>query len=295
MRSQSNSLFLKKTIPILITLTFVGCLATFSYAGVTIEKGKDEGMECFVIHTDSATYYYQKSAGGFSSILDRDGNDWLSYRKSEQEQYPDSAASDYRGLPNMVFKSDDGGAGHPGFEKCVSFQTGPNSIRSLSKSGNWSWSWEFTDQHATLTVEESDPNHAYWFLYEGPIAGTFDPDNQYWGNSREGPIQTFDDYVKGETTKNIWNWAYFGSHAINRIFVVQHLTPDALPDMCGYMGNTRQGLASDDGMIAFGFGRYITADPLMTRTPNQFRIHFKEFKIDSIEAHQQLGNELSQD
>ena len=284
---------LLKTIPFLMILTVGVCLTYTTTAGISIEPGEDEGAECFVIHTASATYFYQKSAGGFSSILDRDGNDWLSYRKSEQEQYPQSAASDYRGLPNMVFKSEDGGAGHPGFEKCVSFKINDTSIRSLSKSGKWAWTWEFTDQHAILTVEESDPSHAYWFLYEGPIAGRFDPANQYWGNSAAGPIHNFDDYVKGETSKSIWNWVYFGSNQLDRIFLIEHLTPDTLPDMCGYMGNSRKGLESEDGMIVFGFGRYMTADPLMTQTPNRFRIGFRETKIQTEREHRELEQNLS--
>lgn len=277
---------------LLSSLAFVA-LHIMAFATVSIEESIDEGVSCFIIRTETATYHYQKNAGGFSSIEDIDGNDWIAFHKSGNERYPDSAASDYRGLPNLVFKSDDGGVGHPGFEKCVSFITGPDSIRTLSKSGKWAWTWQFTDTDATLTVDQADPDHAYWFLYEGPIAGKFDPANQYWGNSHEGPIFSFSDYVKGEKSSNIWNWVYFGTQELDRIFIIEHLTPDALPDMAAYMGNTREGLNSPDGMIVFGFGRYLTADPLMTRTPNRFRISFREQSIKTTKDHGQLVSALA--
>ncbi len=268
------------------------CISQLAYA-VSISRAIDEGMECFRIETDSATYYYQIEAGGFSSILDKDGNDWLGYRKSEAESYPASAASDFRGLPNMVYQSADGGAGHPGFDKCISIQIDKRTIRTFSKSGKWQWSWKFTDTDATLTVEEVDPEHVYWFLYEGPIGGTFDPDNQYWGNNKQGPIKEFADYYKGKEIYDQWDWAYFGSHALDRILLIEHLTPDGLPDTMGYLGNSEKGLESDDGMVVFGFGRYRNAKPQMSRADNQFRIRFMEKRIQNSADHQMITKTIN--
>ncbi len=60
---------------------------------VSIKEGiMDEGQECFVIKTPSATYYYQKAAGGFSSMVDPDGNDWISFKEDKSESYPERAA-----------------------------------------------------------------------------------------------------------------------------------------------------------------------------------------------------------
>ena len=39
----------------------------------------DEGQASYQIQTDEGTYYYQKESGGFSSLLDVDGNDWISH------------------------------------------------------------------------------------------------------------------------------------------------------------------------------------------------------------------------
>ena len=38
-----------------------------------ITDSADEGMEAFRVETGQAVYFYQKEAGGFSSILDREG------------------------------------------------------------------------------------------------------------------------------------------------------------------------------------------------------------------------------
>ena len=64
---------------------------------VTVADTTDEGQECFRITTPTAVYYYQKEGCGFSSILDRDGNDWVSY----DDDFPNSAQGGYRGIPNL--------------------------------------------------------------------------------------------------------------------------------------------------------------------------------------------------
>ena len=263
-------------------------LSGLAAAEVRISDGVDEGMAAFVIETETAIYYYQKEAGGFSSILDLDGNDWLGWNRSEAEAYPASAASDFRGLPNMVFQSADGGAGHPGYYECESIQLDGKSIQSVSKSGKWRWTWTFTAQDATLRVEAIDPDHPYWFLYEGPIAGRFAPDKQYWGTNQKGPIRTFPDYYKTGGLVDNWRWVYFGDNELDRIFVLEHLQDDSHLDLFGYLGNTDAGLDSPDGMVVFGFGRALDAKALLRETPNTFRISFHEFKVTNAKDHDRL-------
>ena len=50
----------------------------------------DEGQEAFVVETPAATYCYHKEGGGFSSLVDRDGRDWIGYRAG------DGPAGEYR-------------------------------------------------------------------------------------------------------------------------------------------------------------------------------------------------------
>ena len=46
---------------------------------VGVTDDADEGQATFRIDTAQATYQYQKTAAGFSSLLDSDGNDWISF------------------------------------------------------------------------------------------------------------------------------------------------------------------------------------------------------------------------
>ena len=126
-------------------------------SALTITDGTDEGMAAFVITTQRATYYYQKDAGGFSSIVDNQGNDWVSHNST----YGSNASSEYRGLPNFVAGSSDAGAGHPGFDLCTSTQQGANTIATTRKSGLWQWTWNFFETYAQVTMQQVDPGHTY--------------------------------------------------------------------------------------------------------------------------------------
>ena len=118
--------FFSKIHPLLFIISILGCGSKIE----VLDEVMDEGELCFLINTPGGSYFYQKEAGGFSSILDTEGNDWIGFHPDTTESYPQSAASSYRGLPNLVFRSDDGGAGHPGFNKCFSDQIADNCIRT---------------------------------------------------------------------------------------------------------------------------------------------------------------------
>ena len=265
---------------------------------VRITKGEmREGQECFKITTPTATYFYQKEAGGFSNILDANGTDWIQFHKTDTAGYPHSAASDYRGLPNLVFQSSDGGCGHPGFDKMNSEQISANQVRSTSKSGKWQWLWTFYPQYAELSMEKTDPEHVYWFLYEGPIAGKFSPKTHYWGVDASGPLDIQPDLVKSRELTNTWQTTYFGDRNYDKTFFVRQQNPDTLTDFYAYMGNTQNGNESTEGMVVFGFGREKGAQPLMKEL-NSFIIGFYDQNIDSEEDHRaimsyvyQLGRE----
>ena len=269
----------------LLTFKTLGLLVLFILAGcspapqVVITEGhSSEGQQSFKIETPTATYFYQIEAGGFSSIIDANGTDWIQFHKSSEATYPASAAADYRGLPNMVFRSDDGGAGHPGFDKMSSEIVLPNQIRSVSNSGKWQWSWTFYHDFAELEVEKTDPNHAYWFLYEGPVAGKFSPQTHYWGTDQSGPSTKQPDLYKGPEFNGSWHTVYFGDAGYDKVFFVQQMEQDTLMDHYTYLGNSDMGNDSEDGMVVFGFGRAPKATPLMTRL-QKFRIGFYPSRI----------------
>ena len=230
-------------------------MPTFLQA-IEISETTYEGRAQFLIRTDSATWYFDRAGGGFSRLIDRDGHDWIHFRKNPLKQYPASAAAGYRGITNLVFgsKNPDAGAGHPGFDQCHSIQLDAQSIRTTSLSKKWQWSWRFTESHAVFTMEKTDPEYAWWFLYEGPIAGSFAPQEKYWATDKLGistSIPTNSNQLFGQ-----WQWAYFGDrHTPRVLYLLQHKT-DQLPDTLWYLGNSEGGSASAaDGMIVFGFGR----------------------------------------
>lgn len=275
------------------SVSLCGLLLTLApcFAEVRIETGQYEGRNQFVIHTNSATYFYDRAGGGFSRLIDRDGNDWIDFHKQPLKKFPQSAAAGYRGIPNLVFGNDnpDAGAGHPGFDRCQSELSGPRSILTTTTSGGWSWRWDFSDDHATLTVLRADPEHRYWFLYEGPVAGRWSPKSHFYGSDLGGPHH--DTPTGGDSRFEKWQWVYFGDRdRPGNILLVLHRDRDELLDTLWYLGDSSRGLDSDDGMIVFGFGRGPGTQPLLRDAPQQFRLGILAAEDASdLSLHQQIS------
>ncbi|GAP69304.1 hypothetical protein BA6E_10946 [Bacteroidales bacterium 6E] len=259
-----------------------------SFKPISVITDSYEDRPHFVIETRSAIYYYDKSGGGFSRIFDVDGNDWVNFNGDPKATYPSGASGGFRGIPNLVFGSEDGGAGHPGFNKCISKLEGDNIIRTTSKSGKWEWTWTFYDNYAALTVIKADLDHKYWFLYEGLVAGSFNPGNKYWGTNLGGPYNATPSLNHGEYILGNWNWAYFGDFEYNRILFVAQDKNDDLTDHFSYMGDSSDGVNSSDGMVVFGFGRDKGAKPLLTGTTNSFNIGFIDKKVVTATDHEEV-------
>jgi hypothetical protein len=256
---------------------------------IDITTGTYENRDHFMVHTETATYYYDIAGGGFSRIIDRYGNDWVSYKTEPWNQYPASAASAYRGLPNLVFKSDvDGGAGHPGHDKVTSEVVSENKIRTNTKSGAWEWEWTFNDDHAVLEVLKTDGESPYWFLYEGTPGGDYSPEKYSFGTSEGGPNNDIPDFYKGDISFGNFDWAYFNKNSTDATFYVAQVTGDQEIDMMSYLGNSDQGAESEDGMTVFGFGRGKDTEPLLTGK-NTFVIGITDFAVTSEEGHQKIA------
>jgi len=137
----------------------------------------------YVVKTFAATYYLDMAGGGFSRIIDNQGNDWVGYKNNPWGKYPESAASAFRGVPNLVHGGSDSGAGHPGHDKCSSQLIGKNKILVKSLSGLWEWQYTFFDNYVILDVLKTDQNRTYWFLYEGTPGGLYDLENSLYGTN----------------------------------------------------------------------------------------------------------------
>jgi len=269
---------------ILISIILPGMLM-LSCNRITIEDATWENRPHFRIETKTATYFFDKAGGGFSRVIDTDDVDWVNFNGDVTAEVPTGAAGSYRGIPNMVYRFDDGGAGHPGFDQCISEKEGENIIRTRSKRGKWQWSWTFYYDHASMTLEKTDPDRTFWFLYEGPVAGSFKPERKYWGTDLGGPRFETPSLNRGENIVGNWQWVYFGDKETDRIFYVAQNPKDTLNDFFAYMGNTKEGNSSPDGMIVFGFSRDKGTVALEQKSDVNYKIGFLERKITSREDH----------
>jgi hypothetical protein len=130
-------------------------------AQVEISDGvPDEGQDCYMITTANTTYYFQKNAGGFSSLLDIEGNDWIGFHPFGG---PDGI---YRGIPNMVHPDN---IRHPVHRNCVSSIDYPGplrvTIRSRSKDGLWECIWQIYPRYARPTLSTARQKVMYNLLF----------------------------------------------------------------------------------------------------------------------------------
>ncbi len=231
----------------------------------------DEAMAAYKVIMPGSTYYFQKNAGGFSSLVDAGGNDWINYNKSTQD-------TAYRGIPNAGHP---GVYLHPGGNCCDSdiVAKGPLkvSIHTKSKSTTpemWETRWDFYPGYARLTMLQAA--HPYWVLYEGTPGGSLYLDNY---QIPSGPLVPGDYMVRNNGTpeglktmlKTRWTedikgdeWGYFTDPNLHRsIFLANH-TDDNLQDLYWPYQNI---------LTVFGFGRSDTPlSGLMSTVPRQFTI-----------------------
>ncbi len=261
--------------------------------GIEVSEGSYENRPHYIIHTKMATYYFDREGGGFSRIIDNHGNDWINYKTEPWNQYPASAASAFRGLPNLVFTSEtDGGAGHPGHDKCTSKLKEKNTIVTTSKSGKWEWEWTFYNDHAVLNVLKTEEGIPYWFLYEGTPGGSYAPDTSNYGTDSTGLQSDVPDFYKGTTQWGDYQWAYFSKEGVPNSFFVAQTGDDEHLDMMSYLGNTEEGASSKDGMTVFGFGRGKDTAPLLTGKQT-FVIGMVDYAVTNSKAHTQIAEYIN--
>ncbi|MBK1878262.1 hypothetical protein [Pelagicoccus mobilis] len=260
-------------------------------AEVSIGKAEHLGRLHYKITTETATYLYDPVAGGFSSIFDPTGQDWIAYGDPAQADYPAGAAYAFRGLPNMVHGGEDSGTGHPGFKKCRSAIVSDNRIQSFSTSGVWQWSWHFFDTHAELVIEKAAEDRAYWFLYEGPAGGKWDPDKTYWGSNQGGPKKEQHDFYNNDKRFDHFDWFYFGTDFSDYTFWMAQVESDNQIDLFSLLGNEPSGVNAPDGMVVAGFGRGPGTASLL-KGPKRFLIGMRPGPIKQRPDHQNIVREI---
>jgi len=265
-----------------------------NFPAIKISETLDQDIPVLKIETPSATYIYDKAGGGFISIFDKNGKDWISF-KHENYLFPGNAASQYRGIPNLGIGGDeDKDTGHPGFNKCVTRVIAPNVIETTTKTGNWKFRWAFYDDFAKFTMVKTFPGIPYWFLYEGTPAGKYDPEKMYWGNNLDGKRVDFPDLLGNTGIYNNFNWVYVGQKDYPRILYLRQVQPDDKADLFSYMGNTFGDAGkSPDGMVCFGFGRVHNTTPVLNDVNLSFIIGFIEREVITPVDHQVVAKYIS--
>jgi len=221
---------------------------------------EDEEQLCFKVESQNAVYFYQKPAAGFSSLLDREGNDWINYHPGG------GSAGEYRGIPNVAPIGF-----HPGYDRSQSFlaNQGPLKVTLYSETVDRlaACTWEIYPQYATFTLLRKGPD-PYWLLYEGTPGGQFDPVNDYivHADGRRRPATEAWDEVLPDP-----EWLYFGSGRTPRVlYFIHHETDDVIDSYWPMQGN----------MTVFGFGRTSkggsTLGYHMQAVPAHFTIGFAE-------------------
>ncbi len=238
------------------------------------KDSKDESasnLPCYKIETPSATYYLEKQGFGISSLIDNDGNDWISFSPIKGTK----AKGEYRGIPNAVFRQD-GNFFHPlnsGTElstsKVVSIDNDKVSITGLSSNGTWECRWDFYLTHATFTMTKMPDNYKYWILYEGTPGGSYE-DSDWWMTSdvtNKTPMTT-----NHEGDIPDLEWIAFGDKNIERSLFLYHHEDDDFPDKFYQMRKS---------MTVFGFGRE-KANSYLDCVPQTFSIGFLETDEHSV-------------
>jgi len=198
----------------------------------------DEGQASYRIVAQNATYFYQKEAGGFSSLIDDDGNDWINFHSW--------GGSDgiYRGIPNLVHPDN---IFHPGHKNCTSsiLHAGPLkvTIHTVSNNGLWECTWEIYPYYARMTLlKKADKN--YWFLYEGTPGGKLDLTTDFSVRSNGVRLPVEQSWREQDIPSP--EWVYFEDSVLDRYIYLVHEEDDSLSDDFWQM---------QSNMTVFGFGR----------------------------------------
>ena len=180
--------------------------ASYTPAAVTpqitfTDNVQDAGQASYKLETSGGTYYYHKQGAGFSSWLDADGNDWLSF-----DPTPGSGgAGEYRGIPNSCYPE---GHFHPGKTSASStlISQGPLKVtyRSTTNDNLWECVWEVFPRYARMTMTKAD--HPFWLLYEGTPGGSIESSTDFMTFS-DGTVKALSETWTGELSGD--EWVYF--------------------------------------------------------------------------------------
>jgi hypothetical protein len=242
------------------------CTAQTPSKLVTLTHGVDAsagGDSAYIVATPSTTYYLEKSGGGLSSMLDRDGVDWLGFHKEPGSGHK----GEYRGFPNAVHRQDGNyfhamNAGTDPATSVVNFETDDHvQITFTSENGQWEGLWDFYPDRLDFTMSRVSPGYKYWVQYEGVPGGEMDR-SDFRFSSADQDRHLIDAEFIGDLPGPEW-MAFGDENSPRMIYMLQHKDDDQPNDY-----------VSRPDMTVLGFGRR-NKDKFLT-TPQRFSIGFVE-------------------
>jgi len=250
----------------LLSLMLFGCSMSNENYRVRLTEGIDESagpVPAYIISTPSATYYLEKHGGGLSSMLDKDGADWIGFNNMKGSGHK----GEYRGFPNAIHKQDgsyfhamNAGTDTARGEVLIELE---NHVRIAftSENGKWVGQWDFYPTHCNFTMTTVSPGYHYWVQYEGVPGGSMD-DTDFWYNSATDIRHPINDSFNGDLPSPEW-YAFGDESSPRMIFLLNH-DDDTHPD----------NYVSRPYMTVLGFGRHEKNKFL--NTPKTFSIGFVE-------------------
>jgi len=235
-------------------------------ATMTLKNGKDfsaGNLSAYVITTPTATYFLEKTGGGLSSMLDKDGVDWLGFHNIKGSGWK----GEYRGFPNAIHKQD-GNYFHAMNEKTqlASSIVNINSeqhiqIEFTSNNKQWKGRWDFYPDRLDFTMSKVSEGYQYWILYEGVPNGKMD-ETDFWYSSADTKSHLINESQHGDLPYP--EWIAFGDVKSTRMLYLLNHNDDKHPD--DYI--------SRPYMTVFGFGR--SGKGKYIKEPKTFSIGFIE-------------------
>ena len=225
------------------------------------------------IESTTADYVYDLRGGGFASLKDRKGREWIGHSGKQ------GPSGEFRGIPNLYFRGPERGFFHPGNADTKASRTTWTQtsleravITSESVDGNMKLQWTLTPRIAFLEILRSNPaDPGFWFLYEGTPGGAFQPEASLCIRST------------GETTPLTESWeaplpahswvAFTDPEQEQALLFWQEKADQVYPDSYFPM----------NPMTVFGFGRRLgSVDNLITSTPARFAVALAPADRDTL-------------
>ncbi|WP_204356563.1 hypothetical protein [Arcticibacterium luteifluviistationis] len=232
-----------------ITLYFLPLLwlSSCTEEKVKLTHGLDEsagGSTAYIISTPLATYYLEKEGGGLSSLIDKDGVDWIGFHNKKGSGHK----GEYRGFPNAIHKQDGSyfhamNAGTDPSSSTVEIDSDDHvRINFTSDNENWQGQWDFYPDRCDFTMSKISSGYKYWVQYEGVPGGEMDS-TDYWYASTDKKQHPIIEPFEGDLPAP--EWMAFGDKDSPRVLYLLHQEDDEYPD----------NYVSRPDMTVLGFGR----------------------------------------